>query len=111
MGTAFSGLGCPEYAARKIGVQHTSEYVIDNNKFCRETLIKNYNPKLVFEDVTNVDGKKLPTVDLYVWGSPCQDLSKSNNNRKGLKGSKSKYFFEGYRIFHIWSQIRLMSNT
>ncbi len=98
VGTFFSGLGAPEYALSEANIVHTSEYVIEINKYCRETLIKNHNPKLVFEDITSVLPSDLPEVDLICWGSPCQDLSKSNNNGKGLYGEKSKYFFEGYRL-------------
>jgi DNA (cytosine-5)-methyltransferase 1 len=98
IGTAFSGLGCPEYSLKKLGINHTNEFVIENNKFCQETLKINHAPKQLFSDITNVDTKTLSKTDLYVWGSPCQDLSMSNNNREGLKGGKSKFFFNGYQI-------------
>lgn len=98
VGSCFSGLGCPEYVLNELNVPHTSEFVCDFDKYCQETLIKNYNPKKVFGDISKVDGHQLPKTDLYIWGSPCQDLSMSKNNRLGLKGEKSKLFFEGYRI-------------
>ena len=100
LGTCFSGLGCPEYVLKQLKIPHTTEFVCDINKFCRETLIKNYNPKKVFEDITKLTIKDLPNtyLDCYIWGSPCQDLSQSKNNRQGLKGEKSKLFYEGYRI-------------
>jgi site-specific DNA-cytosine methylase len=37
-------------------------------------------------------------IDLLVGGSPCQDLSANNLNGKGLKGKKSKLFYEYLRI-------------
>ncbi len=98
VGSGFSGLGAPEYALKKLNINHSCEFVIDINKYCRQTLIKNYNPKQVFSDITKVDAKKLLDVDLYVFGSPCNQISLCNNERLGLKGKDSKLFFDGYRI-------------
>jgi len=102
LGTAFSGLGCPEYVLNKLAVNHTSEFVIDNDKYCRQTLTNNYNPKLVLEDITKVDTTKLPQSDLYIWGSPCQNFSmaatSSSKGRLGLKGKTGVLFWDGFRI-------------
>ena len=112
IGTAFSGMGCPEYSLKQLGVNHTSEFAIEWDKFAQETLRKNYNPKQLYGDISTVDTKELNTCDLYVWGSPCQDLSMANLNRKGLNGEKSKLFFEGLRIlkdlnpkYTIWENV------
>ena len=112
IGTSFSGLGCPEYSLKKLGVNHTTEFVIEWDKYCRETLIRNHHPKQVFNDICDVKSEELNPCDLYVWGSPCQDFSLSNNGRKGLDGEKSKLFFEGYRIlkdlqpkYSIWENV------
>lgn len=48
--------------------------------------------------VENINAKHLPEYDLLVGGSPCQDLSILKRDRKGLKGSKSKLFYEYLRI-------------
>jgi DNA (cytosine-5)-methyltransferase 1 len=112
IGTSFSGMDCPTYSLKKLGVNHTNEFVIDFDKWCRQTLIKNSNPKQVFSDITEVNTNELNPCDLYVWGSPCQDFSLSNNNRQGLCGEKSKLFFEGFRIlkdlqpkYSIWENV------
>jgi DNA-cytosine methyltransferase len=102
VGTAFSGLGCPEYILKKLDVNHSSEFVIENNKFCQETLKINHNPKVVLNDIKKVDTKTLPNVDLYVWGSPCQNFSMSATSaplgRLGLEGNTGQLFWDGYRI-------------
>ena len=50
-------------------------------------------------DIQNVDGMFLPPVDCIVFGSPCQDLSKSGGGSGlGLQGNKSGLFFEAIRI-------------
>jgi len=102
IGTAFSGLGCPEFVLNKLNVEHSSEYVIENNKFAKKTLIQNYNPKKVLSDITQVDTSKLPSVDLYVFGSPCENFSMaaagSTNGRTGLNGPTGNLFWDGFRV-------------
>lgn len=51
-----------------------------------------------FGDITKIDIDNLPDFDLLVGGSPCQDLSIAKNDRKGLKGEKSKLFFKYLEI-------------
>lgn len=40
-------------------------------------------------------------IDLLVGGSPCQDLSSNNNNKRGLQGTKSRLFFEFLRVLKL----------
>ena len=48
-------------------------------------------------DITRVDGKNIPPVDIICGGSPCQDLSVAGK-RKGLSGERSGLFMEQVRI-------------
>ncbi len=48
-------------------------------------------------DITKIDGKTAPTVDVIIGGSPCQDLSVAGK-RAGLKGRRSGLFTEQIRI-------------
>jgi site-specific DNA-cytosine methylase len=98
LGTAFSGMGSAEYVLKHMNINHRSEFVCDINKYCREVLAKNYNPQKIYSDIRMLNGYEHPSTDLYVWGSPCQDLSILNNKRQGLKGNQSSLFFEGYRV-------------
>ena len=49
-------------------------------------------------DITKLNGGELPPVDIITFGSPCQDLSTANGNRKGLTGARSGLFMEAIRI-------------
>ena len=49
-------------------------------------------------DITKIDGSKIPIVDCITGGSPCQDLSVANGQRKGLAGERSGLFMEQVRI-------------
>ena len=50
-----------------------------------------------YGDITTLSGYDLPTVDVIVGGSPCQDLSVAGA-RKGLSGERSGLFMEQIRI-------------
>lgn len=52
---------------------------------------------LHFGDITKINGKDAPTVDVIVGGSPCQDLSIAGK-RAGLDGERSGLFMEQIRI-------------
>ncbi len=49
-------------------------------------------------DITKLNGAELPPVNIISGGSPCQDLSIANGNRKGLQGERSGLFMEQVRI-------------
>ena len=50
-----------------------------------------------YGDVSQIDGAKVPPVDIITFGSPCQDMSVAGK-RAGLEGSRSNLFFEAVRI-------------
>ena len=63
-------------------------------------------------DVSKIDTKKLPHIDLITGGSPCQNLSISGD-RSGLDGEKSRLFFHFVRIIKevqpchfIWENVK-----
>lgn len=47
--------------------------------------------------ITDLQGGKIPPVDIITFGSPCQDLSLAGN-RAGIEGERSGLFFEAIRI-------------
>ena len=48
-------------------------------------------------DITKIDGANAPVVDVFIGGSPCQDLSLAGK-RAGLDGERSGLFMEQIRI-------------
>ena len=40
----------------------------------------------------------MPKIDLLIGGSPCQDFSQANRERKGLDGEKSGLFYQYLRL-------------
>lgn len=49
-------------------------------------------------DITKINGHEIEPVHCITFGSPCQDLSVANGNRKGLDGNRSGLFMEAIRI-------------
>ena len=50
-----------------------------------------------FGDITKINGRDVPPVNVIVGGSPCQDLSVAGK-REGLSGQRSGLFMEQIRI-------------
>ena len=50
-----------------------------------------------YGDITKINGSEVPTVDVIIGGSPCQDLSVAGK-RAGLDGERSGLFMEQVRI-------------
>lgn len=72
-------------------------FQVEWDEFARSVLQRHwpYVPK--WGDIRNVSGATLPSCDVLIFGSPCQDLSTAGNQR-GLHGDRSSMFFEAIRI-------------
>ena len=101
IGTLFSGgLAAVEWAMKYEEFEHEIVFACEWDKYARKSYLAFHGePSSAFyEDVTHMDGSPyLDSIDLMVWGSPCQDLSLAGK-RKGFDGEKSSLFREGARI-------------
>jgi DNA (cytosine-5)-methyltransferase 3A len=91
----FSGIGGFDIALERAGIEIVGHAEI--NKYAEKIYTRHFKNKN-WGDVSKIDAQKLPDFDILVGGSPCQDLSIANTNRKGLKGKKSILFWEFSRI-------------
>jgi DNA (cytosine-5)-methyltransferase 1 len=96
VGTFFSGVGSPEQALRNLGIKHEIEFACDIDKYAKETYLKNFKPKLYAEDITTLDMKDLPYVDLLVFGFPCQAFSLAGK-RQGFDDTRGTLFYDALR--------------
>ena len=96
VGTFFSGVGSPEQAFKNLGIEHEIEFACEIDKYAKETYLKNFKPKLFAEDITTLDMKKLPYVDLLVFGFPCQAFSMAGK-RKGFDDTRGTLFYDALR--------------
>lgn len=104
----FDGMSCGRIAAERCGLKVTKYFAAEIKKHAIDVTKSNYPDTIHIGDVTNViyedgylyteNGTYKTPVDIVIGGSPCQDLSSMNRTQKGLKGSKSRLFWEYVRI-------------
>lgn len=100
VGTAFSGIGAPEWALKQLGIEHTNEFMIEIDKNARKTYLANFTPKQTFEDITKINYNELNDIDFFVFGSPCQSFSRQGK-RRGLDDTRGSLIYFGLKIIQI----------
>ena len=98
--TAFSGgLAAPEFALRYENIKHEVVFACEWDKYARQQYLHFHGkPQTFYKDIKDLDATQYKNeIDLFVWGSPCQDLSLAGK-RKGFDGAKSSLFREGARV-------------
>ncbi|MBR1884359.1 MAG: DNA (cytosine-5-)-methyltransferase [Clostridia bacterium] len=96
----FSGIGGPEKALKRIGIDYELVGYSEIDKYAsrsyaavhEEPEIKNYG------DITKINEKELPDFDLMTWGFPCQDISIAGKQAGIHVGTRSGLYFDGLRI-------------
>lgn len=93
IGTDFSGIGAPEQALIKLGINHKCVFACDYDKYAKQSYLLNYNPDVFYDDITKRNHKETPYVDLYVAGFPCQAFSAAGK-RLGFNDTRGTLFFD-----------------
>jgi DNA (cytosine-5)-methyltransferase 1 len=75
VGTDCSGIEAPIQALQQLNIPFTHEFACEKDKYALQSIQANYNPKLIYTDITTRDHSSLPDIDLYVCGFPCQPFS------------------------------------
>jgi DNA (cytosine-5)-methyltransferase 1 len=93
IGTDCSGIDAPIEALTQMGISFKQLWYCDTNKFSLQTTEANHpKPELIFKDITLRDNSKLPYVDLYVCGFPCQSFSMMGK-RQGTQDPRGTIFW------------------
>ena len=98
--TAFSGIGSPEYALKRLEIKHSIKFAGDIDEYCKKTYLANYPLREQFwhEDVRNFSAKQFyGDIDLFVGGSPCQSFS-IGGKRLGFEESRGTLFYDYARL-------------
>lgn len=95
LGSLFDGIAGFPLAARRQGIK--TVWVSEIEPDCIDIAKRHFPEALRLGDITQIDGAKIPVVDIISFGSPCQDLSVAGR-QAGLDGSRSGLFMEAVRI-------------
>lgn len=98
VGSLFSGIGGIELGFQRAGFK--TKWFIECDKYAKEIIRKNFRDAIIYDDITKVNFRSIPKVDILTGGFPCQDIS-SSGKRAGITGSKSslwKYYSKAIRI-------------
>ena len=100
----FDGISCARVALEKVAIPITKYYASEIDKNAIAVAMKNYPDTIQLGDVKTITKDLIASymgnveIDLMIGGSPCQDLSIAQKNRKGLDGERSGLFWEYVRI-------------
>jgi len=97
IGTDCSGIEAPIMALELLKIPHIHEFSSDIDSSVLESIKTNYNSKKIYNDMTNRNHKKLPEIDVYVAGFPCQSFS-NLGKRKGFDDKRGNVFFHCYDV-------------
>jgi len=120
----FDGMSCGQQALERCGIVVDNYYASEIDKYAIQVTMHNYPNTKQLGSVINVDGYKLPKIDLLIGGSPCQSFSFAGK-RKGmstkceteiltlehyLELKAEGYEFEG-QSYLFWEYMRLLNET
>ena len=120
----FDGMSCGQQALERIGVNVLEYYASEIDKHAIAVTMHNYPQTKQLGSVVDVDGYKLPKIDLLIGGSPCQSFSFAGK-RKGmstkceteiltlehyLELKAEGYEFEG-QSYLFWEYMRVLNEV
>jgi DNA (cytosine-5)-methyltransferase 1 len=94
VGTDCSGIESPLVALQRLNYPFHHFFSSEIDKNCRDVIEMNFDPDHIYEDIKTRDHSKLPYLDLYVAGFPCQAFSNLRHNAKGFQDPRGTIFFE-----------------
>jgi len=120
----FDGMSCGQQALERAEIKVENYFASEIDKYATQVTMANYPNTIQLGSVVNVDGTKLPKIDLLIGGSPCQSFSFAGK-RKGmattdeqeiltlehyLKLKTEGYEFEG-QSYLFWEFMRLLNEV
>jgi DNA-cytosine methyltransferase len=120
----FDGISCGQQALERCGFKVDNYFASEIDKYAIKVTMANYPDTIQLGNVVDIDGYKLPNIDLLMGGSPCQSFSFAGK-RKGMSTKdeqeiltldhylqlKSEDFeFEG-QSYLFWEYMRILNEV
>lgn len=86
----FDGISAANFVLKQLNIS-CNYFSSEIDKYAEAVSNYHFN-QIRLGDVTEINFKKLPKIDLLIGGPPCQDLSIAKANRTGLGGEQSSNF-------------------
>ena len=98
----FAGIGSPRKALKNLNIDHEIIVFSEIDKFAEISYRAIHNDYKTenMGDITKI--KELPTCDLLVFGSPCQDISISGKQKGIQEGTRSGLLLEVLRLLEVY---------
>ena len=97
IGTDCSGIEAPIQALDQLGIPYHHVFSSDIDMYVIKSIKANYEPDVIFGDITERDIKDVQDIDLYVCGFPCQAFSHAGY-RKGFDDKRGIIFFSCLKV-------------
>ena len=116
----FDGMSCGQIALQKLGIKVEKYFAAEIEESSITVAKKNFPQTIHLGDVTKIDTKKLPKIDLLIGGSPCQGFSfagkckglnvnkiQITNLERYLELKNKNFEFEG-QSYLFWEYVRIL---
>jgi len=93
----FDGMSCGQIALDCVGIKVDNYFASEIDEHAIQVTQTNYPNTNQLGDVTKINAKDLPKIDLLIGGSPCQGFSFAGK-QLNFEDPRSKLFFEFVRL-------------
>lgn len=101
----FDGMSCGQIALKQLGIKVNNYFACEIDKFAIAQTKLNFPNTIHLGRVEDIDINKLPKIDLYLGGSPCQGFSFAGK-RLNFDDPRSKLFFN---FANDWQKIKAIN--
>ena len=110
---AFAGIGTQVMALNRLSNDVKVVGISEIDKYAIQSYMSIHGETKNYGDITKINGKDLPKIDILTWSFPCTDLSKAGK-QKGLVDTRSGLGYQIPRIIgemDVKPQVLLMENV
>jgi site-specific DNA-cytosine methylase len=97
----FDGISAARVALDRIDVKINHYFASEIKPHAIKIAQAMFPDTIQLGDITKIDFSILPPIDIIVFGSPCQDLSIANKERRGLGGNRSELFYRAVEAIRV----------